>query len=388
MANYAHMTELLRNFVKNSVPGCGCAFAKDGKILFEEYNGYADIESGKPVDQDTIYRLYSMTKVIVCTAAMMLHERGKFLLSDPLYEYFPEWKDMTVAYKDEDGNYYYKKAKNPILIKHALSMACGIPYAFGDSPTAKGLREVQSELTEKYGKYDIQTEVKAMGRIPLAFEPGTDWLYGYGHEIVAAMVDLTCGTSIGEFMQSEIFEPLGMKSTGYRYHDDLRERMITYYAKKDGEYTPIKGMMDQYHEPDAKYEMGGAGLYSSVPDYIKFSQMLANGGVWKGEQIIGRKTIDLMRANQLNEKQLHTFNHGNHYLAGYGYGLGVRTLMDQGQSCFGASKGEFGWTGASGTYLSVDPSEGFSLVYMHQMAPNEELYHHHRVRAAAYGCIK
>jgi CubicO group peptidase (beta-lactamase class C family) len=178
-----------------------------------------------------------------------------------------------------------------------------------------------------------------MAKVPLAFEPGTDWLYGYGHEIVAAMVDLTCGTSIGEFLNKEIFEPLGMKSTAYRYHDDLRERMITYYAKKDGKFTPMKGMMDQYHEPDAKYEMGGAGLFSTVPDYIKFSQMLANGGVWKGEQIIGRKTIDLMRANQLNEKQIHSFNDGNHYLAGYGYGLGVRTLMDQGIACFGATPG-------------------------------------------------
>jgi CubicO group peptidase (beta-lactamase class C family) len=135
------------------------------------------------------------------------------------------------------------------------------------------------------------------------------------------------------------------------------------------------------------YESGGGGLFSNVRDYIKFSQMLANGGVYKGKRIIGRKTIDLMRTNQLNSTQLLDFNKNNIYLSGYGYGLGVRTLMSINESNFNSSIGEFGWTGALGTYVSIDPSEGFSLVYMHQMIPNMEEYYHLRVRSVAYGCL-
>ena len=158
-----------------------------------------------------------------------------------------------------------------------------------------------------------------------------------------------------------------------------------YRPEEDGSFTPIKGMQDDNHEPDAVYEGGGAGLFSTVRDYLKFTQMLANGGVYEGRQIIGRKTIDLMRRNMLNDAQMKDF--ADSYNEGYGYGLGVRTMVEP-AGIANLSAGEFGWTGAAGTWTSIDPSEGVSVVYMHQTMPNNEQYHHHRVRAVAYGCIK
>ena len=230
------------------------------------------------------------------------------------------------------------------------------------------------------------TEVRAMGGIPVAFEPGTHWLYGYGHDIVAGLIQLVSGKTVGQFLQDEIFEPLGMKDTGYRYRDDIESRMVSLYKKEDnGKMKKIKGLFDEYHQPDAIYESGGAGLYSTVKDYLKFAQMLANGGIYNGERIIGRKTIDLMRANHLNSVQLKDFT--NSYLAGYGYGLGVRTLISKAEGHSNGSEGEFGWTGALGTYVSIDPQEGSSIVYMHQMMPNMEEYYHLRVRAVANGCL-
>ena len=166
--------------MKNGPPGCGCAVAKDGKIRMKDISGYSDIEEKRPVTEDTVYRLFSMTKVIICTAGMMLFERGKFLLNEPLYEYFPEYRDTHIFVNHPNGNVEIRKAKNPILVKHAFTMACGIPYNFGNFPTAKEMEKVKAELVKKHGKYDIVTEVRAMGSVPIAFEPGTRWLYGYG----------------------------------------------------------------------------------------------------------------------------------------------------------------------------------------------------------------
>ena len=385
MAKFENLDALLKEFVKNGPPGCGCALAKDGKTIYEGYFGQADIDSGKPVTQDTVYRLYSMTKVIICTAALMLFEQGKYLLNEPLYEYFPEYREMTKFVTDGNGNKHIERVENPMLVKHAFSMAVGLPYSMGESDTAKAMAQVGKKLQES-GKFNLRTEIKAMSEVPIAFEPGTRWLYGYGHELVAGLIEVVSGKTVGQFLQDEIFDPLGMKSTGYRYHGDIEQRMISFYnVSENGQYKKVPGGRDEYHRPDAIYEGGGAGLYSTVNDYLRFTQMLANGGEYAGSRIIGRKTIDLMRRNHLSETQLRDFT--NSYLAGYGYGLGVRTMMDPAAGHSNGSVGDFGWTGALGTWTTIDPSEGFSAVYMHQMMPNREEYHHLRVRAAAYGCL-
>lgn len=387
MASFGNLSELLKRYVENGLAGCGCAVAKDGEVLYQGYFGYADLEEKRKITEDTVYRMFSMTKVVICTAAMILFERGEFLLNEPIYEYFPEYKDTQVFVSDLNGNINVKKAKNEMLIKHAFNMSVGIPYPDMDSPTAKEMARVRNELENKHGKFDIVTEVKAMGAVPVAFEPGTHWLYGYGHDIIAALIQIISGKTVGKFLQDEIFEPLGMKDTGYRYYDDIETRMASYYRKNSkGELIKASGPLDQFHKPDALYEAGGAGLFSTVNDYLKFSQMLANGGVFNGERIIGRKTIDLMRTNHLSSEQL--LDYRNSYLDGYGYGLGVRTLMDTAQAHSNGSVGEFGWTGMLGTYVSIDPKERFSVVYMHQMYPNMEEYYHLRVRAVANGCME
>lgn len=387
MARFDDMTALLKQFVNDGLPGCGCAIAKDGKTLYEGYFGYADLEEKRPVAEDTLFRLFSMTKVVICTAAMMLYERGKFLLNEPVYEYIPEYRDTQVFVKGSDGFFHVRKSKNPMLIKHAFTMSVGMPFFEGISPTAKEMAKARDKLKKKHGKYDIVTEVKAMGCVPVEFEPGTDWMYGYGHDIIAALIQIISGKTVGQFLKEEIFDPLGMKDTAYRYHDGNESRMVSYYRKeKNGTMKKISGPLDEYHQPDSLYESGGAGLYSTVNDYLKFSQMLANGGIYNGNRIIGRKTIDLMRQNHLSKKQLKSYT--TSYLAGYGYGLGVRTLMDTAEGHSNGTVGEFGWTGLLGTYLSVDPHEGFSIVYMHQLDPNMEEKHHLRVRAVANGCLE
>ena len=388
MSTVKDLDALLNKYASETVPGCGCIVMQHGKVLYEGYKGLANIETGKPVDENTLFRLYSMTKVIVCTAAMIQFERGAFLLNDPYYMYFPEYKDTQVVEWNGNGGYTTRPASRPIRIRDTFNMCCGLPYPSpkGEHPTDAAMNAVRAKLREEKGKYTLQDDVRAMGSVPIRFDPGKRWLYGFGHEMVAALVEVTSGMTIGEFLKKEIFEPLGMKNTAYRFSGDQAERMITLYnIQEDGSYVSAGGARDVNHQPDAVYEGGGAGLFSNLKDYAIFTQMLATGGVWEGKRIIGKRTIDLMRRNMLNEDQMQDFT--NTYLDGYGYGLGVRTMVNP-AGCSNSVPGEFGWTGAAGTWTSIDPEDGFSAVYMHNTFPNNEEYHHIRVRGVAYGLIE
>ncbi|CAG5091120.1 Beta-lactamase [Thermobacillus xylanilyticus] len=389
MSRFRMLDELLNRLTEDKLPGCACVVSRHGKVLYEGYAGSANLEQGKPITPDTVYRLFSMTKVVVCTAALMLYERGHFLLDDPLAAYIPEYEGPSVVRKLPDGGIDYEPAGNPIRIKHLFTMTSGMPYHFGDSEPERKIRRVLDELRETHGNYDLQTEVRAMAKaqVPLAFEPGTRWLYGYSHDVLGALIEVISGKTLGRFLQEEIFDPLGMKDTGYRFKGDIVERMASVYQKsEDGKLVEVPGPIDILHHPEAKYEGGGVGLYSTARDYAVFTQMLACGGVYNGERIIGRKTIELMRRNHLNEQQMNDFANGHH--AGYGYGLGVRTLVDPAAAGANSSIGEFGWSGAAGTWTSIDPAEGVSIVFMQQMYPSiYDEYVHHRVRNAAYACI-
>lgn len=385
MSKFAHLDEFLKNNLKTGPSGCGCAVAKDGEVLYENYFGYADLDKKTPITAENVYRQFSATKIVVCTGAMMLFEQGKFLLNDPISEYFPEWKDTMVAETQPDGSVIVRPAKRPIEVRDCFSMAMGIGYG-GDDYTHKIAAQVRGELKDNIGDYTLRQDIRAMSQVPIKFDPGSRWLYGFGHELVAGLIEVCSGMKVSEYLKKNIFDPLGMDHTGYHYFGDMREKMVTAYIKdEEGNMKPTVAPMDERFEPEAKYEAGGAGLFSSVMDYVKFTQMLACGGEYKGEKIIGAKTIDLMRANHLNDAQLKDFR--NDYLDGYGYGLGVRTMMEPG-CVSNSSVGEFGWTGFMGTYVAIDPSERASVVYMHNMIPNQEKYTHHRVRNIAFGAIK
>jgi CubicO group peptidase (beta-lactamase class C family) len=387
MSKFENLDALMKKFLEKGPAGCALGLTKGGELIYENYEGYADVETKKPIAPDTIYRLYSMTKPLICTAGMLQFERGAFLLDDPIEDYIPEYKNMQIGKQLPDGSWVVEDAKKKPLVKHAFNMAIGLSGRREQNPTTEGVNRVNAELNEKYnGRYDHITQVRAMGSVPMFFEPGEHWQYGFGHELVNALVEVTSGMTIGEYMKKNIFEPCEMKSTAYRFFGDLESKMISCYTRnEDGTLTKRDTVrMDVNHQPDAIMEMGATGLFSTLRDYSNYSRMMACGGMYKGEKVIGRKTIDLMRRNILNETQYQEFT--NTYNAGYGYGMGVRTMIDPAGHSNG-SLGDFGWTGAAGTYLDIDPSEEFSIVYMHQMMPNMEEYHHIRIRNTAFGCL-
>ncbi len=398
--SFEYLDALLRKFVDDGLPGCGCVVAKKEEILYEGYYGYADIEAKKPITPDSVFRQASLTKVAMYTTLMMLYEKGLFSMDEPLYSFFPEWRHSTKRVVRPDGSVDIVPVEHPITVKNIMNMTCGLPYRMllGGvpgyfHPTSQDMAEAMRPLQEK-GRYTLREEIAAISQVPLAFEPGTRWLYGFASELTAGLLEVLCGKPAELVIREQLFAPLGMDSSANFFLGDMKERLVRNYHLR-----PDK----QLGEPDAIFiadseqsgsdvgELGKVNGFARVMttprDYTKLFQMLANGGRYNGERFMGRKTIDLMRTNTITDTMIRE-DYSNSYLAGYGYGYGVRTMNDPYGGQHNGSLGNFGWTGGSGTWGEADPSEGVSIVYMHNLQPNLEEYHHLRMRAAAYAGLE
>ena len=385
MSTIKDLDRLLQGFVDGGLPGCSLQIAQRGKTLYEGYFGYADMEAKTPVTERSIFRQASMSKIPLYVTMMMLYERGKFLLTDPIYNFFPEWRYMKKYVKNPNGYVNAVPTDGPITVSDVLSMKCGLPYCHNDAPTEnrtlQSMQEPMKPLWEK-GHYTNREQIAAISKAVLACEPGTEWIYGFSSELAAGIIEAVCGKSIDDVFQELLFDPLGMTDTRSHFFGGIESRMVKLYNKApDGTLTAGTNALDLKHLPGPEHETGWARLFSNVRDFTKLMQMLACGGVYEGRRIMGRKTIDMMRANGLP----HLFT--DLYNAGYGYGYGVRTLVDPEKGNHNGSVGAFGWTGGFGTWCEADPTDGVSIVYMHNMMPNEEQYYHLRMRTVAYGLI-
>lgn len=384
MRQSQRLTPLLKSFMEKGGPaGCACTVVRRGEALYQECFGYADLEKNIRIQPDTIYRIYSMTKVVTCIAALMLYEKGLYLLNDPLDEYLPEFKNPQVYRYDEFGVVSVSPAASPIRVRDLFTMSSGLTYGGNGTETE---RQTQKIFENNVTTLDPRALSKALAAIPLAFDPGTRWKYGTSHDVLAALIEVLSGQTFGEFLQKEIFEPLGMADTSFRIQDEKRERLCVMYDRsEDGTLTP-NTRMDAPYQPGCRHESGGGGLLSTIGDYSRFAQALARGGELDGVRIVSPKTIQLMGTNHLSPLQLKDFNWSQ--MSGYGYGLGVRVMIDQAAGGSNGSIGEYGWAGLAGTWLLIDPAEELSVVYMQQMLPSLEPYIVNRLRAAVYGALE
>ncbi len=398
MGDFKKLDELLQRFVDEGLPGCSCTIAKRGEILYDGYFGYSDVENKVPLNDRNVFRQASLTKVAMYTMAMKLFEQGKFRMTDPLYEYFPEWKNTMKRVYQPDGRVDIVPVEKPITIKNIMNMTMGMPYQMftGQTvahPVAREMTEKMQPLIDK-GYYTLREQIKAVAEVPIAFEPGTHWLYGFASELTAGLLEVIEGKPAELVIKEQLFEPLGMDSSANFIFGDLAERLVKNYYFAPGKKL---GDPDAYRVMPADREAGMAGPLGTVSgfqrvitnsrDYTKLMQMLANGGVYNGERIMGKKTIELMSTNTLSREILEN-DFSDLYNCGYGYGYGVRTLMDKYEGHCNGSIGQFGWTGGTGTWAEADPSEGVSIVYMHNLQPNMEQYFHLRMRAVAQGCLE
>ncbi|MGO4495057.1 serine hydrolase domain-containing protein [Paenibacillus sp. 2RAB27] len=376
------LTPLLKSIMEKGPVGCACTVVQRGEVIYNETLGYADLEKKKAITPDSIYRIYSMTKVITCVAALMLYEKGLYLLNDPLEDYLPEFKNQQVHRDNEYGTKSISPAAGPILIKDLFTMTSGLTYGGDGTETERKTRII---MENENATEDMRSLSKALASVPLDFDPGTRWKYGSSHDVLAALIEVLSGQTLGEFLQKEIFDPLGMTDTSFRISEDKRDRLCAIYDRaEDGTLKPTT-RMDSRYQAGCRNESGGAGLLSTIGDYSRFAQLLAKGGEYEGVRILSPKTIQLMATNHLSPQQLKDYNWQQ--LRGYGYGLGVRVMNDPAAGGINGSIGEFGWAGLAGSYLLIDPKEELSVVYMQQMIPSLEPYIHPRLRAAIYGAL-
>ena len=385
MSSVKDLDKLLDSFIGRGLPGCSLHVMQNGKMLYEGYRGVSDLNTKAPVTKDSLFRLASMSKIPLYTVLMMLFEKGKFLLTDPIGDYLPDWKSSTKYEKQSDGSLKVVPTSRPILIKDVLTMKAGLPYCNSDAPTddpvMRGMQECMRPLWAK-GHYTLQEHLKAMSKAPLACDPGKQWIYGFSSEIAAGLIEVICDMPVNDAFKELLFEPLDMTDTAAIFFGNAQERLVSLYAKSaDGTLVPGLDFFDKKHLPGAENEAGWGRLFSTGSDLSKLMQMLACGGSFNGVKVMGRKTIDLLRCNTLGGVFSDTYN------AGYGYGYGFRTLIDREAGNLNGSLGAFGWTGGFGSWCEADPEEGLSIVYMHNLMPNDEGYYHPRVRNASYGLL-
>lgn len=399
MAKWKDLDELLRRFTDGTIPGCACAVMREGELVYEGYAGYADVEKKAPVTERSLFRQASTTKLFTYVIGMMLYEQGKFLFTDPLYEYLPEWRNTCKYARMADGETRIVPVEHPITVRDAFTMSCGLPYCM--RPIDRALLEPGSNLTQnamsealrpycENGRIPtIREEVRAASTAPIMFEPGTHWQYGFGSEIVGALVEELTGKSVRQNMLEKLIEPLELKDTATLLDKEQMERLVTcYQITPDHQKAPMPADMDETLKVGSVPEYSRANLNCSARDFAVFMSMLANGGVYKGERLIGKNTIDLMRTNQLGPDQLKDFHEKNGLdILGYGYGMGVRTLMERTSGACNGDLGAFGWSGGFGSWAEASPEKKMGVVYMHNTQGERNEYFHMKVRAVVYGCM-
>jgi len=393
MSTTKDLNRLLDLFMAQGIPGAALSVCKGGETLYEDYRGYRDLAHTQPLTPDTIFRIHSITKTYSALCGMIQYERGVFLMDDPVSKYLPEFAHLKLSVKQPDGTWTVKDSEKPMLMRHAFNMNVGF-YAHDDSPTAKAMVETHERIggCKFLGKYSLREDVRALADVPMLFEPGTHFQYGYGIDIMAAVVEETSGMRLSEFMQKNIFDPLGMDQTGFRFRPGWKERLAECVTRQpDGTIVHCDNLLgdplDTMYAEDSLYEAADAGILSTLKDLQTFSCMLANKGEWNGERIIGRKTIDMMRQNLLTDEMMQEYVAAIPDVDGYGYGYGVRTLTERGAALCNGSVGEFGWSGVAGAWMMADPTENLSVAFMMQeMLPDYEFYAG-RIRAVVNGLM-
>ncbi len=390
--DFSPVKEFMNFMAAERTPGNAIEIYLDGKKVFEYASGYADLENEIKLTGKELYFIYSCSKVATVTAGMQLIERGKMLPTDLLYDYIPEFKNVRV--KCGDGT--VEEAKEPITIGDLFSMTSGFGYDYAKAVSAAKMCNG--------GIADTKSVIRHMAEVPLEFEPGTRWMYGMSHDILAEVIAVVSGMRFSDYMRENIFEPLQMTDTGYKFDDAVAAQMAEQY-----EFVPHDGKIEDIVEAQSncrasegsfskvgksnylvfssEYESGGAGIITTVSDYAKFAAALANNGLGiNGERILLPRTVSLMKTNRLNETQLKEFCW--RHLKGYGYGFGVRTMLDRALAGSLSSIGEFGWGGAAGSTLWADTDLNLGVFYaQHCLNPREE-YYQPRLRNIIYSCIK
>lgn len=341
--------------------GTGLSVYSKDQEVYRHMNGFADREKGLPVRGDTLFHMYSLTKPLVCALALKLYEQGRFQLEDPVSQYLPEYAHLKVEF--DQG---VRDAKCRMLLWHLFTMTSGLDYNV----------EAMTPFFMSQGPLLTTRQAAAfLAKKPLSFEPGERFLYGFSHDVLGAVLEVITGQSLGQLLKEHLFSPLGMNNSFFQVPADSRKLLAKAY-----QLEPPFDLLDDAHPLDhfLQFESGGGGLIMSLDDYLMFARMLARGGTSQdGKTILKPQTLQLMHTNQLSGDLLAGYQENR---PGYGYGMGVRVMLDP-QSIGAESKvSEYGWSGMMGCYFLVQPQDQVCAVFVTQSMPGPNRPVHPQLR--------
>ena len=341
-----------------STPGAVSVVARNGKIVHFEAHGYLDAAKTKPMQKDSLFRLASMTKPIVTTAAMMLVEQGKLKLNDPIAMWLPELKDLKVETSSGDV-----PLNRPVWVQDIMRHTAG--FVYGGSAKSPRIKKLYEDLNIESRELDITSEdmLKNLGQIPLANQPGTTWEYSIAVDVLGLLLERVEKKPLDAIVKTLLLDPLGMKDTSWWVEPSQQTRMAEAYDSDALKANMLKGYRQDSNPLGKSYFKGGAGMVSTAADYLRYAQMMVNGGELDGTRYLSRKTVELMLSN-------HTVGMAGNPIGstgpGYGFGLGFGVRLDEGMGWTPGSKGDAMWAGAWGTSFWIDPKEKLVGIFMAQ----------------------
>ena len=364
--------------------------ARKGEVAYLEGLGFMDRENKKPMQEDAIFSIYSMTKSITSIALMQLYEKSLFRLDDPVHWHIPSWKNLRVYESGVYPNFITSRPKRPMTIRDLLSHMSGLTYDF----MYKSNVDAAYRKTKVQMNGDLNTFIDTLSELPLEFSPGDQWNYSVSTDVCGYLVEHFSGMKLDEYFQKNIFEPLGMVDTGFYCPKDNAHRLASLY-----EHNPTNGpkLLDPSGKEAGRTKervmlSGGGGLLSTMHDYYQFCSMLYHQGELNGNRIIGRKTIEMMSTNHLPDNKDLTEMSQSAFsetpYQGVGFGLGFSTVLDPNKSQSLTDIGEYGWGGAASTTFWINPKEEMVVIFLTQLLPSSTYQVRRELRSLIYSALK
>ena len=357
--------------------------ARKGEVAYLDALGFMDRENERPMQEDTIFRIYSMTKSITSVAVMQLLEKSRFRLDDPVYWYIPEFKNVGVFQAGVYPNFLTSKPERPITIKDLLTHMSGLTYGFMYRTNV----DAAYRSSDTTGPDNLQQFIESLSELPLEFSPGDKWNYSVSTDVLGHLVEVVSGLKLDEYFKQNIFEPLGMADTDFSCPEEKLNRLASLY-----EHNPSgEPKLMEVPALDVKFLSGGGGLYSTMSDYYQFASMLLNKGELNGKRILGRKTVEYMTMNHLpdgkdlTEMSESAFSETPY--AGVGFGLGFSVMIDPAKSQTLSDVGEFGWGGMASTVFFINPKEDMLVIFLTQLVPSSTYQVRRELRSLVYSAL-
>lgn len=386
----ARIDELTHGYVDDGrFPFVQLLVSRRGEIVHHDLYGFADLASQRPIRDDSIVRVYSMTKPITSVALMMLYEQGKLLLEDPVSKYLPSFADPRVFVSGNHTKFTTREAAREMTVHDVLTHMSGLTYGFQNQHHVDAIYRTHGIGDFTPSTRSLTEEMELLGSLPLQFDPGTSWCYSMSTDVCGAIVEVVSGRTLEEFFAEEIFEPLGMVDTAFWVEGEERLDRFTTNMLFFGGATSVMDPWDRsgYHRRPPMLS-GGGGLVSTMADYHRFTQLLLGCGELDGVRLLSPRTVDYMASNHLpggrDLNDMGQVGFAEVAMEGMGFGLGFSVNLSPQENRAIGSPGDYGWGGAASTAFRIDPTEELTFVFLTQLLPSSTYPIRRELQATIY----